>query len=71
MMYKIEEVPNPHIKPGRHLDKRHDLRVLNYIGDICECCPDVSDCDFGYEMQASDRCERVKRNLLYYGVIEG
>ena len=50
-------------------EKRYTLDVLNRIVDICDFCPDCSDCTIAKEMQAIDRCERVKRNLLYYGVI--
>jgi len=52
-------------------EKRHEIKLLAVIKDICDYCPDCSDCTFGYETQASDRCERVKRNLIYMGVIEG
>ena len=54
----------------REREKRYEIGVLQKIKDICDCCPDLSDCTFGYEMQAADRCHRVKRNLIYIGVID-
>jgi hypothetical protein len=51
-------------------EKRNTIQILNKITDICDCCPDCSDCTFAMEMQALDRCHRVKRNLVYIGVIE-
>ena len=54
----------------RDREKRHEVTILSNIKKICDCCPEISDCTFAFEMQATDRCYRVKRNLLYYGVIE-
>ena len=51
-------------------EQRHSLSVLNKIEEICDCCQEVQDCTFAKEMQACDRCVRVKRNLQYLGVIE-
>jgi hypothetical protein len=54
----------------RDREKRHDITLLQKIKDICDCCTDCSDCTFAMEMQAIDRCHRVKRNLIYIGVIK-
>ena len=51
-------------------EKRHEIKMLAVIKDICDYCPECSDCTFAMEMQAIDRCHRVKRNLVYMGVIE-
>ena len=51
-------------------EKRHTVKLLNVILSICECCPECSDCSYSMEMKAMDMCERVKRNLIYMGVIE-
>ena len=51
-------------------EKRHEIKTLAIIKDICEYCPECSDCSFSMEMQAIDRCLRVKRNLIYMGVVE-
>jgi hypothetical protein len=51
-------------------EKRYTIQILSKITDICDCCPDCSDCDFAMELKAIDRCHRVKRNLVYIGVIE-
>lgn len=55
----------------RQREKRHTVKLLATIKDICDYCQECSDCIFAYEVQASDRCERVKRNLVYLGVVEG
>jgi len=54
----------------RNREKRYEVGILQNIKNVCDCCPDCSDCTYGYEAQAADRCERVKRNLVYIGVIE-
>ena len=54
----------------RNREKRHEITILQKITDICDCCPDCSDCTFAMEAQAADRCLRVKRNLIYIGVID-
>jgi len=51
-------------------EKRHEIKLLSLIKDICDYCPECSDCTFAMEMQAIDRCHRVKRNLIYMGVVE-
>lgn len=53
----------------RQNEVRHSLRVLNKIVEVCDYCQDCSDCGFAKDIQAMDRCVRVKRNLVYYGVI--
>lgn len=50
-------------------EQRFELKVLNLVIEICDFCPECSDCTFAKEMQAIDRCYRVKRNLEYLGVI--
>ena len=54
----------------RTREKRYEISILQKIKDICDCCPDCSDCTFAMEVQAADRCLRVKRNLIYIGVID-
>jgi hypothetical protein len=51
-------------------ENRYTLEVLNKISEVCDCCPDCSDCSLAIEIRAADMCERVKRNLVYIGVIE-
>jgi len=51
-------------------EKLHTVRLLNIVCDVCQCCPEVSDCSWSCEVRAIDFCERVKRNLIYMGVIE-
>ncbi len=66
------EIPAANLKEViEQREKRHGVKLLAVIKDICDYCPECSDCSFAFEVQAADRCERVKRNLIYYGVIEG
>lgn len=51
-------------------EKRHEIKLLAIVKDICDYCPECSDCTFAMELQAIDRCHRVKRNLVYMGVVE-
>jgi hypothetical protein len=51
-------------------EKRHGIKLLAVIKDICDYCPDCSDCSYAFESKSADMCERVKRNLIYMGVIE-
>ena len=51
-------------------EKRYTLEILTKVCDICEYCPECENCAWSCEVKAIDRCERVKRNLVYIGVIE-
>ena len=51
-------------------EKRYTLEILTKVCDICDYCPNCSDCSWSCEVRAIDYCDRVKRNLIYIGVIE-
>jgi hypothetical protein len=51
-------------------EKRYALEILTKVCDICEYCPNCSDCSWSCEVRAVEYCDRIKRNLIYIGVIE-
>lgn len=51
-------------------EKRYTIKMLSVIKDICDNCTDCSDCGIAMEVRAADMCDRVKRNLVYMGVVE-
>ena len=46
--------------------KRYETDALLLIRDICDICPECSDCCWAGEMAAIDRCRVVKKNMEYY-----
>jgi hypothetical protein len=68
---KTSNIPAANLKEIiEQRERRHTVRLLNIVCDICQCCPDCSDCAWSCEIKAIDFCERIKRNLVYMGVIE-
>ena len=50
-------------------EKRYNIKLLAVVKDICDNCTDCSDCSLAMELRAMDLCDRVKRNLIYMGVV--
>lgn len=59
-----DQITQPSLKKQMEPDyKRYELDTLLMVRDVCEYCPDVSDCSCAKTMRAMDMCVRVQRVL--------